>query len=236
MINTKEEAIIEVAKAQPDYRNIDKFLLRDKDVVLAYMQAHSSNKLLDLNSKFCINLDINGLINDESFMMAVLNNLDIGYNQDDLVYLLELSTTRIIQTNYDDYKHAPKEELENLASTILKRYHNVAVSKKLELSAKKQVIDEVFDFIHSTRILDDLKSNDEKIIILLHQVFDVFASHVSLSEEEQTHIDNCMGEITKLLRQKKEHRENFEKYVRDEVESKKTSNNRYARNEIGFKL
>ena len=235
MITAKEDAIIEVKKAQPDYKNIDKILLKDKDVVRAYMQAHSSNRLLDLNSKFCINLDINGLINDEDFMIDVINNLDIGYNQDDLVYLIELSTMRIIQTNYDDYKHMPKEELENLASAILKRYHNIAVSKKLELSAKKQVIDEVFDFIHSTRILDDLKSNDEKIIIMLHQIFDIFANHVSLSTDEQSHVDDCMGEITKLLRQQKEHRENFEKYVRDEVENQKTSNDRYARHEIGFK-
>lgn len=235
MITTKEDAIIELKKAQPDYKNIDKLLLKDKDVVLAYMQEHSSNRLLDLNSKFPINLDINGLINDVDFIIAVINNLDIGYNQDDLVYLLELSTMRIIQTNYDDYAHMSKEELQTLASSILKKYHNIAVSKKLALANKKQVIDEIFDFVHSTRILDDLKSNDEKIIILLHQVFDTFSNRLNLSEEEQTHIDSCMGEITKLLRQNVEHRENFENYVRNNSENEKTSNNRYARNEIGFK-
>ncbi len=235
MITTKEEAIIEVKKAQPDYRNIDKFLLKNKDVVRAYMRAHSSNSLLDLNSKSPINLDINGLINDEGFIVDVINNLDVGYNQNDLVYLLELSTMRIIQINYDDYKHMPKDELESLASSILRRYHNIAVSKKLELACKKQVIDEVFDFIHSTRILDDLKSNDEKIIILLHQVFDTFSNRLNLSEDEKSNIDNCMGEITKLLRQNNEHRENFENYTRNNIEDNKTSNNRYSRNEIGFK-
>ena len=142
---------------------------------------------------------------------------------------------RIIQTNYNDYKHMPKEEFEEHASSILKRYHNIAVSKKLELAGKKQVIDEVFDFIHSTRILDDLKSNEENIIVLLHQVFDTFSNRLNLSKEEQTHIDNCLGEITNLLRQNVEHRENFENYVRNNFENERTSNNRYSRNEIGFK-
>ncbi|MBQ3502601.1 MAG: hypothetical protein IJA72_02950 [Clostridia bacterium] len=233
MITTKADAIIEVGKDQPDYKSIDKFLLRDKDVILAYMQAHSSNRLLDLNSNFPISLDINGLINNEDFIIAVINNLDNGYNQDDLVYLLKLSTARIIQTKYTMYDNSSEDTLKGLASDILKRYHNVVVSQKLKLAHKKQVVDKVFDFIHSSRILDDLKSNDEKIIDQLTKIFDIISSNLHLSNEENDQINHCTSIITNLLRQNTEHRQNFEKYVEDNLN--KPVNDRYTRNEIGFK-
>lgn len=233
MITTKENAIIEVGKEQPNYKEIDKYLLKDKDVVIAYMQAHSSNALLSLNSKFSINLDFMGLINDEDFIIQVINNLDVGYNQDDLVYLLKLSAARIVQSKYDIHNNMTKQDLEEPVSTILKKYRAAVLEQQEKLSHKKQVVDGVFDFIHSTRILDDLKSNDEKIVDKLIQVFDIMSRHLDLSDEERNHIDHCTSDISKLLRQNVERRENFEKRLDDSFS--KNGADRYSRSEIGFK-
>lgn len=159
MITNKDEAILEVGKDNPNFKNIDEYLLSDKDVALTYMQRHSSNTILV--SKFPINIDVKGMIDDKEFMIDVINNLSIGYNNDDLNSLLKYSANQIVRAKLDNGEELDTDHLKQIITDILTQYHNAVKLREVELSKKKQVLDEMEKFIEQSDMLssDNPKRN-----------------------------------------------------------------------------
>ena len=151
MITNKDEAILEVGKDNPNFKNIDEYLLSDKDVALTYMQRHSSNTILV--SKFPININVKGMIDDKEFMIDVINNLSIGYNNDDLNSLLKYSANQIVRAKLDNGEELDTDHLKQIITDILTQYHNAVKLREVELSKKKQVLNEMEKFIEQSDML-----------------------------------------------------------------------------------
>lgn len=155
MITDKNEAIAEVGKDNPNFKNIDEYLLRDKDVALMYMQHHSSNSVLV--SRFPINIDVKGMIDDSQFILSVIGNLSTGYNEEDLNSLLKYSANCIARAKLDSGEDFDADHLKLLITDILTQYHNAVNVREKELSKKKQALDELEKFVEESNILSNSK-------------------------------------------------------------------------------
>lgn len=152
MITDKNEAIVEVGKDNPNFKNIDPYLLTDKDVAKRYMEKHSSNSVLV--SKFPINIDVNGLIDDEEFIISVINNLSTGYDYDSLTSLLKYSTNRIVTAKVESGEELDDDCLKQVITDILTRYDNAFKVRKEHLSKIEQTLGGLEKFINDSNILD----------------------------------------------------------------------------------
>ena len=160
MIVDKDEAILEVGKDNPNFKNIDEYLLSDKDVALTYMQHHSSNTVLV--SKFPINIDVKGMIDDEQFMLSVIGNLSTGYDEDSLNSLLKYSANCIVKSRLDKGDELDTDNLKQIITDVLTQYHNAVKARDEELSKKKQVLDELNQFVDNSNILGDVVNKPKK--------------------------------------------------------------------------
>lgn len=70
MINDVAQAIEELKKENIDFSQFDKSLLQNKEVVLAYMQLHFSNNLL--NKTFPLNIDAKGMMDNQEFIIELI--------------------------------------------------------------------------------------------------------------------------------------------------------------------
>ena len=158
MITAKSKAIEAVSKPKVDFDEIDNRLLKDKDVVRAYMQHHSSNIILV--SKVPIDIDSAGMIDNETFITDVIKNLDIGYDKNNLESLLKYSTSVIVKKKLNGKTETTEAELMAVARRILARY-NVQVKRKVtELSEKQQLMDRLNAQIAGTMISGLIDSID----------------------------------------------------------------------------
>ncbi len=153
MITDKNEAILEVGKDNPNFKNIDEYLLSDKDVALTYMQRHSSNTILV--SRFPINIYVKGLIDDEEFMLNVINNLSIGYDEEGLNSLLKYSANCMVKNRVKNDEELNIDELKEIITNILTQYYDAVKARDEELIKKKQVIQELEQFVDNSNILSD---------------------------------------------------------------------------------
>ena len=151
MITDKNEAILEVGKDNPNFKNIDEYLLSDKDVALMYMQRHSSNTVLV--SKFPINIDVKGMIDDEEFMINVINCLSIGYDEDSLNSLLRYSANCIVNAMLNSGEELDTDHLKQVITDILIQYHNAVKVRDEELAKKQQIVEELNQFVDNSNIL-----------------------------------------------------------------------------------
>lgn len=159
MITDKQEAIKEVNKSSVDFDQFDKRLLMDKDVARAYMQHHSSNDLLF--SKFPIDIDNKGMIDDADFILDVIKHLDVGYNRESLISLIKYSTSCIVKRKIDEDKLDDKDELKDLATQILQQFNDTIKARGKELE-KKQLLLEDIDAHISEAELDCFKGKKAK--------------------------------------------------------------------------
>ena len=153
MITDKDEAILEVGKDNPNFKNIDEYLLSDKDVALMYMQHHSSNTVLV--SKFPINIDVKGMIDDKEFMLSVINCLSTGYDESGLTYLLKYSANCIVKNKVKHDDEVNVEDLKQEITDILTQYNEAVKSRLAELSQKQQTMDELKKFIDDSNIIKE---------------------------------------------------------------------------------
>ena len=160
MITDKNEAIAEVGKDNPNFKNIDEYLLSDKDVALTYMQHHSSNTVLV--SKFPINIDNKGMIDDEQFMLNVINCLSNGYDEEGLNSLLKYSANCIVRARLDSGEVLDTEHLKQIITDILTQYHNAVKARDTELSKKEQMLKEMEQFIEEMPNLNNKPTRSNK--------------------------------------------------------------------------
>jgi len=150
MITDKQEAIKEVNKSNVDFDQIDKRLLRDKEVVLAYIQYHSSNDLL--YSKFPIDINTKGMIDDSSFILDVIKNLDVGYNRESLMSLIKYSANCILKRKIDEENLTEEDmsELKEFATKVVQQFYDSVNVRGKELEKKQSLLDEISNHINQT--------------------------------------------------------------------------------------
>jgi len=150
MITEKQDAIKEVNKSNVDFDQIDKKWLMDKDVARAYMQHHSSNDLL--YSKFPIDIDVKGMIDDADFILDVIKNLDVGYNKDSLMSLIKYSTSRIVKRKIDIENIEDEQELKQYITQLMTDFNSMVKLREEELTKKQSLLNELSDFIEQTEL------------------------------------------------------------------------------------
>jgi hypothetical protein len=150
MITDKQEAISEIIKPNINFNLIDKTLLLDRDVAIAYMQQHSSNNMLIQG--FPINIDHEGMVDDMDFILELIQNLDIGYDRKSLNSLMKYSSSCIIRSKISAEDSQNVDELKQMVRDILTTYNEKLKTKTDELRQKQTVLDEVDDYINSVKI------------------------------------------------------------------------------------
>lgn len=150
MITEKQKAIEEVKKPEVDFGKIERVFLKDKTVVLAYIQAHSSNDLL--LKDFPIYIDSPDLIGDEEFIIEVINHLDVGYSKVTVSNLIKHSASIIMRNELEKFKDKNVEELKDSAARILNRYNNAIKKRAEELARKQSILDEVDKYIKNVEL------------------------------------------------------------------------------------
>ena len=150
MITEKQEAIEEVKKKDINFENISPELLKDKDVALSYIQAHSSNKIL--LKGFPIDIDAPHMICDKNFIIQIINNLEVGYSKETLANLIKYSTNLLVRNHVEKHKDITAEELKCVAEEILNEYKGVIKKRAEELAHKQSILDEVDKYIESAEI------------------------------------------------------------------------------------
>ena len=147
MITEKDEAILAMGCDVVDFNDIDPVLLTDRDVAIAFMRVHSSNDLLMPN--FPIIISGTGMINDFEFMMEVIDNLDINYSKDALRNMLKDSVAVIVSEKMELERINNPSTLKTLARELLTIYNEEVKARNEILDKKKQIIEEVEDFIEN---------------------------------------------------------------------------------------
>jgi len=158
MIVDKMEAIEEMKKPCVDFGKVDKFLLSDKDVALAYMKKHSSNNMLVEN--FPINVHLSGMVDDEDFILNLIKNLDVGYSEEALEFLVKRSTYRIIKRKTNESTECDMEKVREKVTQILTNYNANIKIRSSELSARKSMLNDVGKFIENAKL--DAFNNDKQ--------------------------------------------------------------------------
>lgn len=149
LIPGKNLALQMVQRPNPDLSQLRVELLQDKDLILSYAQAHSSNPLLLKGHP--ININKPGLIDDADFIVKIIQYLDLDYNKKALLDILKASTVAIIKIKMNK-ESISVEESKELAKNILKKYDNAVSAKNEQLARKGSDIDEVCRFIEETPI------------------------------------------------------------------------------------
>ncbi|MFQ6724233.1 MAG: hypothetical protein ACLRFE_02745 [Clostridia bacterium] len=150
MITDKQQALEEICKPEVNFDKFDKGLLSDKDVVIAYMQHHSSNNMLFMD--FPVSINNSGMIDDVEFVGSVIKNLDIGYDKECLKSMLKYSTSRIIKNIISKGEGYAVDDLKIYAKDILTEYNDIVKVKNDELKQKQADIDEVERCIDSVAL------------------------------------------------------------------------------------
>ena len=150
MIAYKKEAMQELAKDYIDFEKIDKSLLRDKDVILAYMQHHSSNNIIV--KKCPIDIEVKGMVDDVDFVLDVIKNLDACYNKSALMALLKYSAFCIVRAKFDKNDALCAYDLKCFVSQILTKYNDMVKVRNSELSKKQSILDELNNFINEAKL------------------------------------------------------------------------------------
>lgn len=160
MITRKNEALEEVTKQNPNMSQIDESLLKDEDVVRAYIQLHSSNEML-VNRK-PIDIDVKGLIDNETFIIDVIKNLDIGYDVNGLNSLITYSTKRIIKEELNANPNYTACKLKEMAEGIMLRYRDAVKMRGNELAHKQEILNEVGSYIENAINKNNTNANKAK--------------------------------------------------------------------------
>lgn len=237
MITDKQKAIKEVLKMDVDLKEIDPKLLKDKEVVLNYIKAHSSNDLLNEHNEF-ISLDVQGIIDDECFITKVIENLQNGYNESDLNNLLKLSVKRIIYTKLDTGELKDKDA-KKYALQLLKKYKNALIVRKMQLAtiSVNNTYNDVCEFVDKSNVLDEQPDFRTRTIFNnFNKILQIIINHLKLSEKELQKIDILNKEIEDVARKESHREEDFKNYVADRFDSKDKSEKleRYKKSAIGF--
>lgn len=151
----KEKAIWFVTRKEIEWKKFDKyemdFYLKDKDVILKYIETHSSNKLFEKG--FPIDIVQSDFLIDSEFITKVIENLDTDYSKDGLSKLLKLSTAEIIKNmmsskKIEDPEHYTEdpEFWKAYARMYLEGYADSLAERDAELSKKAQVLDEILNY------------------------------------------------------------------------------------------
>lgn len=163
MITTKQQALEEVRKPRINFDKFDKKLLRDKDIALEYMKHHSSNDML--LKDFPIDIDSDGMIDDFDFVMTFINNLDVDYSKNSLMYMLKGSATRIVKAGINRNPDDDIEHLKQLTKDILTEYNSAVKSRAKQLEQKQSKlhqIDEYADDIEMDAFDAQSQDSDER--------------------------------------------------------------------------
>ncbi|MBQ8522207.1 MAG: hypothetical protein IJ458_00910 [Clostridia bacterium] len=160
MIVDKEIALKEIIKPNVNFNEFDKCLLSDKDIVLNYIQHHSSNDILFRD--FPISIDNSGMIDDVDFIAIVINNLDVDYSKKHLKDMLKYSTSLIVKNKMRG-DECDAEELKSFAKTVLLKYNDMVKVRNEQLAKKQRVLDDISECIDNV-LLDafDTKPNSNK--------------------------------------------------------------------------
>ena len=168
MIETKEEAIEYMKSDYVSFGIISDFLLKDRDVVRAFIINHSSNKLIQLDDKFPISINVAGMIDDERFVSDVINGLDVGFDNDSLMDVLKVSARQIVIKKLREQDIAgldvtqSREELKKNIKEIVDGYMSLLKVRKEQLIKKEQVREDVFKVIDDTLFEDNEPKNCKK--------------------------------------------------------------------------
>lgn len=150
MITNKDEAIAEVGKKNPDMAIIDEKLLKDKDVVLAYIKLHSSNEILKTSSP--ININYKGMIDDREFIVDIIKNLEVGYSTKALYSLLKCSTMSIVKNVVNNGTDLNIDSLKEFAKGVMINYDEQVKLRCEQLREKEKLLKQLNDFIKNTNI------------------------------------------------------------------------------------
>ena len=138
MIKDKDKAIEAMSSNKVDFDEIDRRLLDDKDVVRAYIFNHSSNIILE--SKYPIDIDKEGMIDNERFIKDVIRCLDIGYSKSSLEALLRFSAFKIIRNKINKTVDVYEEALKVQATRILRGFNSEVLKRDAALSEKQEML------------------------------------------------------------------------------------------------
>lgn len=145
----KNLALQAVARKNPNLANINKALLKDKDVILAYIKANSSNYLL--LDRCPINLYQDELLGDVDFIITVIQYLDLDYSRESLLHLIKKSTSFVFKNSIGD-DPIDMDKSKEFVLSILKKYDEAVKVKEAELKAKNSAVDEIDRFIEHAKL------------------------------------------------------------------------------------
>lgn len=165
LLTDTEKAESYVTCENVPWESIKKDCLRDKDVVIKYMEKHSSNDLL--RGVTPIDITQEGFLSDGEFITKVIQNLDAGYSKDNLNKLLKLSAREIVKRmmrtmKYEDPEHYTEdvEFWKAKARMCMEDYANSVEDRNAELVKKVQILDEIMNY--EIPGLDSKKSDNYK--------------------------------------------------------------------------
>ena len=140
-MTNKEEVIQEVSKDCVDFSIIDRRLLKDIDVIRAYIAKHSSNNLVQKG--FVIDVFQPGFIDKPGFVLEVIQGLDVGYNEKLLDIFLKCSAGIIVRKEADLNPNCTTQELQDLATKVLVRYKEAKIYREQQLKEKREMLESV---------------------------------------------------------------------------------------------
>ncbi|MBQ7880876.1 MAG: hypothetical protein IJ358_03440 [Clostridia bacterium] len=237
MITDKNEAIRALKQDNVRLREIDKDLLRDKDVIVAYMQAMSSNRLICLSDDYPITLDAKGMIDNEDFVMQVINYLDAGYSKIDVDTFLKISATRIIKSKLKlgELSSDNEQEIKDLAKGILIRYRDAIKKRDKQLLSQESTYSKVCDYIRELDVFEDLIAEDEQIAKQIGLLADKMQACLNLNEKDAQEFKSIVNKIQSLLVDKSKRAQKFESYVMNRFDDlKEDFRKRTQRRQAGF--
>ncbi len=155
MLTNKEEVIQELSKDYVDFSTIDRRLLKDIDVIRAYIAKHSSNNIVQKG--FIIDIDIPGFIDKPGFIVEIIQGLDVGYDEKALNSLLKYSAEKIVRREADNNPNCTTQQLQELATKVLTRYKEAKISREQQLKEKREMLESVNKVIDGFNL--DVKNN-----------------------------------------------------------------------------
>lgn len=152
MITSKEEAIEAVKDDNIDFESFSDELLKNKEVITAYMQAHSSNKLLLLG--FPLDITIDEIVDDISLIIDVIKNLDVGYSRDNLELIIKQNVFSIVNKKIEKEKIEDAQLLKTIITKLMTSYKKEIDKRDKELQSKRDLISQLLDCVDEFSIVD----------------------------------------------------------------------------------
>lgn len=162
LIVDKQIAIRYIQSGNFKFENIDKRLLQDKDIALAYMRKYSSNEMLF--DGFPIDIAQPGMIDDQVFILNVIKNFGEDYSKTSAWQMIKYSTIMIVKKESGKLKTVNAEMLKDFSKRVLTRYNNMVKKRDEELKQGRTLMDEVCDYIRDFKLdaFDEQETKEDK--------------------------------------------------------------------------